>query len=198
MKSKAKFPKANAPVAHIVVDVLYDFIVGSLACVHAREAIDTIVTHINAKPQEPVFYVCDAHPALHCSFVEQGGLWPAHCVKGTSGQAIDAAFYNRVQMPEHRPCSENMYEKAFSPDADAYSGYEAQNAQGRYLHQALEPGQTVLVSGIATEYCVFETAKDFLKAGFKVQVLQEGLAYISPEGHQETLMQMEFLGIELV
>ena len=198
MKSKTNFPKIDAPVAHIVVDVLYDFISGSLACAHAREAIESIVAQINANPQQPVFYVCDAHPTQHCSFAEQGGLWPVHCVKGTQGQNIDAAFYAQIRTPEHQPNSGNIFEKAFTAEADAYSGYEAQDVEGRYLHQVLAPGQTVLVSGIATEYCVFETAKDFLKAGFRVQVLQDGLAYISSEGHQKTLEQMKEMGIEVV
>ena len=198
MKSKAKSPKAKPLVAHIVVDVLGDFISGSLACAHAREAIEAIVLRINAAPDEPVFYVCDAHPAQHCSFVEQGGLWPTHCVKGTPGQAIDAAFYARVQAPEQRPHVESIFEKAVAEATDAYSGYEARNAAGCCLYQCLRPGQTVLISGIATEYCVFETAKDFLNAGFRVQVLQDGLAYVSLEGHREMLQQMQAAGMELV
>ena len=183
---------------HLVVDVLNDFISGSLACSHAREAISKIVDHINTNPHEEVLYICDAHPTNHCSFAQQGGPWPPHCVKQTFGQQIDLAFYARINHPAQRPrISENIFEKGTHPDQEEYSGYQAIGPNGKKLNEALLPGQPVLISGFASEFCVLESVKDFLAAGHPVEVLQEGVAYVNLDGHKQALSQMKELGAKL-
>ena len=72
--------------AIVVVDEIYDFITGgSLACAHSDEAVANTKAFIEKKPGLPVLFICDHHPADHCSFVAQGGPWPPHCVAGTRG-----------------------------------------------------------------------------------------------------------------
>ena len=181
---------------HIVVDVLNDFISGSMACLHTAEAIAKIVEHINSHPDEEVLYVCDAHPANHCSFMPQGGPWPVHCVKSSFGQAIDLAFYTRILRSRQRPrISENIFEKGCSPDYEEYSGLVAMCRSGKTLRDMLIPGQSIIVSGIATEFCVLETVKDLVQDGHQVEVLQDGLAYVRLEGHREALTQMREMGV---
>jgi len=181
---------------HIVIDVLNDFISGSMACQHTEEAIAKIIERINAHPDEEVLYVCDAHPANHCSFVSQGGIWPVHCIKSSFGQAIDLSFYTRIQRSHQRPrISENIFEKGSTADQEEYSGYFAACRSGKILKDMLVPGQAVIVSGIATEFCVLETVKDLMQDGHQVEVLQEGLAYVTLEGHREALAQMGEMGV---
>ena len=180
---------------HIVIDVLNDFISGPMECLHAKEAISKIVERINVHPNEEVIYVCDAHPANHCSFVEYGGIWPPHCIKYSFGQQINLAFYTCVNLPVQRPrISENIYEKGRNPSCEEYSGYNATGANGKTLGESLLPNQPVVVSGIATEFCVLETVKDLLQAGHPVEVLVEGLAYVTLEGHREALGEMREMG----
>ena len=84
-----------------VVDMLYDFIDGSLACLNAGNAVNEAVKFIDSMTpaQEeageedildtfPILFVCDHHPSDHSSFKENGGIWPAHCVAGTRGSAV--------------------------------------------------------------------------------------------------------------
>jgi nicotinamidase/pyrazinamidase len=55
----------------------------------------------------------------------------------------------------------------------------------------------VVLCGIATEYCVLNTAEDLLKAGFKVTVLRDCLACVEEKGHYEALEAMKAEGIRL-
>ena len=87
-------------VALVVVDMLYDFIDGSMACQEADKAVDNSLRYIEevtaqTDPDDsgirsifPILFVRDHHPANHCSFQEQGGPWPPHCVQGTHGADV--------------------------------------------------------------------------------------------------------------
>jgi nicotinamidase/pyrazinamidase len=184
---------------HIIIDVLNDFVSGSMASLHAKEAIAKIIERINAHPFEEVLYVCDSHPENHCSFIEQGGCWAVHCVKHSFGQQIDLAFYTCVHQPVQRPrISENVFEKGTYPDCEEYSGYRATGVNGKMLSEIILPNQPILISGIATEFCVLETVKDLLKEGHQIEVLQDGLAYVTLEGHKQALAEMKELGVRLV
>ena len=192
-------PTDQSRPVHIVIDVLNDFVSGNMACLHAKEAVSKIIERMNTHPNEEVLYICDAHPANHCSFVEQGGCWPMHCVKHTFGQQIDLAFYTCVNQPAQRPrISENIFEKGSHPDYEEYSGFEAIGLNGKTLGQVLFRGQPVLISGIATEFCVLETVKELVQDGFQVEVLQEGLAYVTLDGHKHALVQMKEMGVKML
>ena len=56
----------------------------------------------------------------------------------------------------------------------------------------------MLVSGIATEYCVRETCYDLVKTGHNVFLLQDGLGYIDREGHERTLNELARIGVKIV
>ena len=58
--------------------------------------------------------------------------------------------------------------------------------------------KNVLVSGIATEYCVRETCYDLVKTGPNVFLLQDGLGYIDKEGHERTLNELARIGVKIV
>lgn len=191
--------------ALVVVDMIYDFIDGSLACQGADSAIANTLQYIDkvtagTDPDDsgvrsiyPILFVRDHHPAKHCSFAEQGGPWPPHCVQGTRGAEIHEAL---------KPyASEDLsFFKGEDPALEQYSGFEGKNPAGQSLGEVLEllDVKNVVVCGIATEYCVLNTARDLLGAGFKVYVLKDCLAYVDAKGHVEALEQMEKEGIKLI
>ena len=181
---------------HVVVDMLYDFIDGSMACANAENAVAKSVEWINRYPTDRVLYVCDHHPTNHCSFKEFGGLWPAHCVMNTRGGEIHEAFTKDVKLPEQRPSAANKFYKGTNPKREQYSGFESHNSEGIELNNFLT--KNVLVSGIATEYCVRETCYDLIKTGHNVFLLQDGLAYIDREGHERTLNELARIGVKIV
>ena len=190
---KYSFVKENhdAP-EHLVVDMLYDFIDGTLACGNAENAVHEVVKYINAHPDQRVIYITDYHPANHSSFAEYGGIWPVHCVQGTHGGAIHEAFYTDVINPANRPDPErNIFRKGEQVDTEQYSGFESVGPDGKLLSQCV--GKDLVISGIATEYCVKNTLMEFLNAGHNIELLVPGLGYVDKKGHDETMKELEKL-----
>ena len=177
---------------HLVVDMLYDFIDGTLACGNAENAVHEVVKYINAHPEEKVIYITDYHPANHSSFAENGGIWPVHCVQGTRGGAIHEAFYTDVINPANRPDpARNIFRKGAKVDEEQYSGFESVGPDGRMLSECV--GKDLVISGIATEYCVKNTLMEFLNAGHNIELLVPGLGYVTKDGHIETMKELKKL-----
>lgn len=187
-----------------VVDMLYDFIDGSLACLNAENAIKSTLAFIDAQTKSqggedheildtfPILFIRDHHPADHSSFMEQGGIWPPHCVAGTRGGDIhqDLAPY---------ACEELTFDKGCDKEKEQYSGFEGVNNAGQPLSEVLELLDTtdVYVCGIATEYCVRNTCEDLLKAGFKVHLLKDCIGYVDHQGHLKAIEEMAAKGISI-
>ncbi len=192
--------------ALVVVDELYDFIDGSLACINAetavKETLRFIDTHTEAQEGDkdveildtfPILFIRDHHPADHSSFVGFGGTWPVHCVAGTHGGEIHEELKPYVS-------EELTFDKGCDKAFEQYSGFEGRNSAGQPLGEILEllDVKTAYVCGIATEFCVRNTCEDLLKAGFKVKLLTKALAYVSEQGHRKALEEMKAEGIELI
>ena len=190
--------------ALVVVDMLYDFIDGSLACQNADQAVAETLKFIDAQTKGqggedheildtfPILFVRDHHPADHSSFKEQGGIWPSHCVAGTRGGEIHKALQPYV-------CEELTFDKGCDKAKEQYSGFEGENEAGQSLGEILELLDTdeIYVCGIATEYCVRNTCEDLLKAGFKVRLLKDCLAFVDHDGHLKALEEMVSEGIRI-
>lgn len=180
----------------LVIDCVYDFIDGSLACKHAEEAVQNIIQYINEHPEEKVLYVREVHPKNHCSFMAQGGIWPEHAVEGTRGAELHEDFFSKIENVSNRPNEDNVFIKGQRPDVEQYSGFESVNEKEITLREALS--QKLVVGGIATEYCVFNTVKDLTEAGFQVEVLKNGLGYVELTGHNQTIKTLESNGIAIL
>ena len=188
--------------ALVVVDMLYDFIDGSLACQNAENAITSTLKFIDVHTKGqggedyeildtfPILFIRDHHPADHSSFKEQGGIWPSHCVAGTHGGEIHKDLQPYAS-------EELIFDKGCDRSTEQYSGFEGINCAGQSLGEILDLMDTtnVYVCGIATEYCVRNTCEDLKKAGFKVHLLSECLAYVDKDGHEKALKEMAGNGI---
>ena len=190
--------------ALVVVDMLYDFIDGSLACLNADAAVKATLRYIDSQTKGqggeeheildtfPILFVRDHHPADHSSFMEYGGTWPAHCVAGTRGAEIHDELkpYAREELTFDKGCDKAV---------EQYSGFEGVNTAGQSLGEILELMDTtdVYVCGIATEFCVRNTCEDLHKAGFRVHLLKECIAYVDQQGHQKAVEEMAAKGISI-
>jgi nicotinamidase-related amidase len=125
--------------------------------------------------------------------VEQGGTWPSHCVAGTHGGEIHDDLLPYA-------CEELTFDKGCCREEEQYSGFDGLNTADQSLGEILELLDTtdVYVCGIATEYCVRNTCEGLKKAGYKVHLLKDCLAYVDYEGHVKALEEMaaEGIGIE--
>jgi nicotinamidase/pyrazinamidase len=153
------------PEALIVVDFQNDFTPGGALAVRDGDSIAARVNVLAADPRfELVVATRDWHPADHGSFEERGGPWPVHCVQGTEGAELHPSLESeRVDV---------VIDKGTDPGTEGYSGFEG-TALGELLR---ERGiDRVTVVGLATDYCVKNTALDALRQGLDVTVDSEGV-----------------------
>ena len=153
--------------ALILVDVQYDFLPGGhLAVPRGDEVVPVLNRYIALFRQRrlPVFATRDWHPPQHCSFREQGGPWPPHCIAGSDGARFAALL--------DLPCDVTIISKATAAQSDAYSGFA-----GTDLTQLLRRAgvSRVFVGGLATDYCVLNTVRDARSLGFDVVLLADAI-----------------------
>lgn len=153
--------------ALIVVDVQQDFLLGgALAIKDGDLVIEPLNGYMRRFEEQglPIFATRDWHPADHCSFRDRGGMWPAHCIAGTSG----AAFSPQLMLPS----GAHVISKGTQRDSEAYSGFECTDLASRLRECGC---RRLFIGGLATDYCVQATARDALKAGFEVIVLGDAI-----------------------
>jgi nicotinamidase-related amidase len=101
----------------------------------------------------------DWHPADHGSFAAQGGPWPEHCVQGTEGAELHPGL--------DRALVDVVVDKGQDRDTEGYSAFEATGLGDLLRERGVDH---VTVVGLATDYCVKNTALDALQGGFGVTV----------------------------
>jgi len=154
-----------------MVDVQVDFLPGGALAVPEGDQVIPLLNRSLALFQAqglPIFATRDWHPPDHCSFSQQSGPWPPHCVAGTRG----AEFAPGLELPPGTA----IISKGTSSDRDAYSGFAGTDLAAR-LH-ALGV-QRLLVGGLATDYCVLNTVKDAVAEGFETLVLRGAIRAVN-------------------
>ncbi|WP_305822147.1 nicotinamidase [Massilia brevitalea] len=175
--------------ALLVIDMQYDFLPGGSLGVPEGDQVLAPVNEAMARFAAlglPVYASRDWHPENHISFAERGGPWPPHCVAETRG----AAFSDELALPADTV----IISKADSADADAYSAFNG-TALADHLRQH---GVTrVFVCGLATDYCVLNTALDARTEGFDTVILPEAMRAVNvqPQDGERAIAQMREAGV---
>lgn len=178
--------------ALLLVDIQHDFLPGGSLAVHSGDsvlpALNRCLAHFR-KAALPIYASRDWHPANHCSFLEQGGTWPPHCIAGSHG----AAFPDRLDLP----ADATIISKATRRDRDAYSAFTGTELEQK-LHEA--GVKRLIVGGLATDYCVLNSVRDALALGFAVLLLLDGIRAVDvkPGDGQRALAEMIALGAQPV
>ncbi|MDI9644122.1 MAG: isochorismatase family cysteine hydrolase [Candidatus Verstraetearchaeota archaeon] len=144
--------------ALLVVDMLNDFISGSLKCEEARKVVPNIkrlVEHFR-KSGAPVVYLCDTHyPGVD----RELELWGEHAIAGTWGAEV---------VEDLRPekgdfvIRKRRYSGFFETDLDLL------------LRELKVEG--VVLTGIDTSICVRHTAADAYFRGYSVVIVKDAVA----------------------
>ena len=198
--------RANS--ALIVVDVQNDFCPGgALAVAGGNEVVPVIngmLPNFGAK-----VLTQDWHPADHTSFASQHDgkapfemtkvaygdqvLWPDHCVQGTDG----AEFYADLNVD----AADMIIRKGFRQAIDSYSAF-FENDQATptgldgYLKSRGIP--SVVLTGLATDFCVFYSAMDAVKLGYNVELMLNACRGIDMDGSLNAAMdQMRAAGVTI-
>lgn len=151
----------------LVTDIQNDFLPGGSLAVTGGDEVVPVLNHyieVFAAHGLPVYATRDWHPPGHCSFHEQGGPWPVHCVQDSPG----AAFADALTLPPDT----TVISKATRLDQEAYSSFQGTDLGDR-LHAA--DIRRVFIGGLTTDYCVLNSVKDARALGFEVFVLGDAI-----------------------
>jgi nicotinamidase/pyrazinamidase len=196
----------DAGSALIVVDVQMDFCPGGALAVDDGHAVVAPINRIMRRFPVRVL-TQDWHPADHMSFAANHAgatpfsttempygtqvLWPVHCVQGTQG----AAFHPDLD----REPADLVLRKGFDRTIDSYSAFFENDrvtptGLAGYLR---ERGVTaVWLAGLATDFCVGDSAVDAAEAGFAVAVLEDACRAIDLDGSlQASRARMQAHGV---
>ena len=172
----------------VVVDYQYDFFSpdGALYVNGAEQLQNKIATII---PNfDYVIFTKDCHGLKHCSFKENGGIWPIHCVWNSIGEGIPVELLKAAKdygiVIKGANDDEEEY-GAFSDDMDFYLNIEfAVDDEGicnKPFRAYCDDVDDIVVCGIAGDYCVVETLKNIVKwfdDTSRIKVYLDGVASI--------------------
>ena len=157
----------------LAVDLQKDFIDGTLTVKDAFKVIPVI--NEAKKKFDLVYFTLDWHPVDHCSFKEQGGPWPVHCIHHTAGASLPDSVLEGLEEGKMR-----FILKGYSSDKEEYGALADLRPNAQTLFRR---GDEVVVCGIAAEYCVLETLKNLMKLAkpldLSVKVFLKGTARFS-------------------
>ncbi len=186
-------------VALIVVDIQNDFAdpAGSL---YVKDGAD-VVSLVNSQVERAlhagaaVFYTQDWHPSHTPHFAQDGGIWPVHCVAETWGAELNRELL--VLGPVVRKGSHGE---------DGYSGFSmrdpgsgATTPTGLQATLDREDVTSIVVCGLATDYCVKATALDGIRLGYPTMVLVDAIRAVDlePGDGDRALAEMAGAGVVL-
>ena len=175
--------------ALVIVDFQNDFTPGgALAVAHGDEIAGRVNELAASGDFDLVVATRDWHPPDHGSFAEQGGPWPPHCVRDTEGAQLHPSLErSRVDV---------VVDKGQDPGTEGYSGFEATEIERLLRDRDVD---SVTVVGLATDYCVKNTALDALRLGFSVRVDPDAVrgVEVKPGDSARALEEMREAGAEI-
>lgn len=189
----------DSSTALIVVDVQNDFADpnGSLY-VLGGETIVSVLNEEVARAREAggfVVYTQDWHPPSTPHFEKDGGIWPVHCVQETWGAEFHPGLHVTGEIVRKGTGGE-----------DGYSGFtirhpDSGEVESTELADLLkERGiERVVVVGLATDYCVKDTALDALRLGYATTVRTDAMRAVDlqPGDGDRALAEMMAAGARL-
>ncbi len=178
--------------ALLMIDIQNDFCPDGALAVADGDAIVPVVNALQS--QFPIQVLTqDWHPADHSSFADNhpGGevysivqmpygeqvLWPAHCIQGTKG----AEFHPDLNLEG----ADVIIRKGYQSAIDSYSAFfendrSTKTGLAGYLRD--RDVENVVLTGLATDFCVNYTAIDAAELGFQVTVLTDACRAIDLGG----------------
>lgn len=183
----------------INVDVQNDFCPGGSLAVTNGDQVIAPLNQLNDFTREhngTVVFTGDQHPTSTPHFE----TWPVHCVAGTEGSKLHEDL---VVTPV------DVIVAKGTGQTDGYSAFEGQTPDGHTLAELITPVKServaVLMGGLATDYCVKNSALDALKVPvgdgeIRVFVIRETIrgVNIQPNDSEQAIAEMAAAGAIIV
>jgi nicotinamidase/pyrazinamidase len=180
--------------ALLIVDVQNDFCPGGALGVQNGDRVVPVLNRYIEKFAQagmPIFVTRDWHPPRTSHFNTAGGVWPPHCIQGSKG----AEFHPDLKIRKDAV----VLSKGTAVDEDSYSAFAAADSRGVVLKDLLRQNgiEWLYLGGLATDYCVKETALDALREGFRVVLLQDAICGVNlqPKDSAQALDAMVKAGV---
>jgi nicotinamidase/pyrazinamidase len=188
-------------IVTINVDVQNDFLPGGALAVTDGDQVTTPLNAINAFTREnggTVIFTGDQHPTETPHFGPDA--WPVHCVAGTEGAALSTALLVTS--------TDVIVDKGMG-QTDGYSAFEGITRDGRTLEQIVQPigneRVIALLGGLATDYCVLNSALDTKKVDSKegtltVMVMRDAIRAVNlrPDDGEKAIATMQAAGVIII
>ena len=193
-------PRYRHRTALIVVDVQNDFAdaSGSLYVPGGEQVVEAVNLEIaDARAAGAlVVYTQDWHPPSTPHFQKDGGTWPDHCVQDTWGAAFHPALDVGGEHIRKGVDGSDAY-SGFST-RDVVSGEQRETALGRLLRD--RGIEDVVIVGLATDYCVKDTAVDAIRLGWATVVLSRAIGAVNLEASDgdRAIAAMRQAGVQVV
>jgi len=165
--------------ALIIIDVQNDFCPGGALGI---EGADQVIEPLNrlsslfASKSGIIIAAQDWHPADHSSF----STWPSHCIQGTKG----ADFHEGLDL---KPIN-LIIRKGFRRSIDSYSAFfenDRKTITGLDGFLKSFSIDTLVMGGLATDYCVLYSALDAAALGYKVIVAADAIRAVNKPARSE-------------
>lgn len=180
--------------ALLIIDMLRDFGPGgSLEVGGAADLVEPINELQRSGKYDCIVLVQDYHPADHCSYQVNGGVWPVHCQEGTPG----AEFLPGLDLTK----ASVVIRKGRNPAVDSYSAFlDNDKIQQTGLDGYLQNlGIDVVdVCGVALDYCCRFTAEDAADLGYMTTILKDLVRAVHPEDTQQILEDLRKKNIQVL
>lgn len=174
--------------ALFVIDVQKDFLDGGKLGVNGSiKMLNDLPEFIekHGKDYDLVIATVDWHPVTHCSFKQNGGIWPPHCLQHSEGAAIYEPVLDAIN--SHTNFS-IILTKGTDEDKEEYSIFKntlsCDKLRALFMVNEIEE---VDVVGIAYDYCVADSVKDGLRTfpDVKFNVIKKFCPAIADESANE-------------
>jgi nicotinamidase/pyrazinamidase len=172
--------------ALLVVDVQNDFCPGGALAVTDGDKIIPVINKL-MDHFDLVVASRDDHPENSKHFES----WPKHCIKGTEG----AEFHPDLDTLK----IDQVLYKGTGPEEDGYSAFQATNLKLEdYLRE--KGVEELYVVGLATDYCVKNSAIDAAGTGFKTYLVGDAVKGVNanPGDVDNAILEMKKNGVQLV
>lgn len=183
----------------MIIDCQYDFLDGgNLGVDGSKEIINRFIEYIREHYKEyyAIYFTVDWHTPLHCSFKENGGIWPPHCIQHSHGAAI---YQPLLDVMNDNKIDYTILTKGIKEDHEEYSIFK-NSISSTYLKAVnnAEKIDEVDFAGIAYDYCLKDSAVDSKKVftNSKIRVLKDFCPSIG--NPSETTKTLENNNIEVI
>lgn len=153
----------------IIVDLQKDFYdpKGSLYVQGAEELPARIAALVPG--YDNVFLTLDWHPLNHCSFKQNGGIWPVHCLRYSWGASLPDEVLGAIDITRQNV---HFYHKGNRSYEEEYAAFRA--ITDNQLKD-LKNSDRIDVCGLCGDYCVGLTIKRLVELGLKdkINVLED-------------------------